>query len=58
LGAHTILVGVTPEVAQTVVQLGIDLSGIEVHSTLQVGLEHAMRRVSGGQRRGRVAERR
>jgi anti-anti-sigma factor len=59
LGAHTILVGVSPEVAQTVVQLGIDLSGIEVHSTLQVALEQAMRRLTASQRRQqRVAERR
>jgi ABC-type sugar transport system substrate-binding protein len=58
LGAHPILVGVAPEVAQTVVQLGIDLSGIEVHSTLQVALEQAMRRLAATQRRQqRVAER-
>ncbi|MEP7191098.1 MAG: substrate-binding domain-containing protein [Roseiflexaceae bacterium] len=41
LGSTTILVGITPEVAQTIVQLGIDLSGIVTHSNLQSGLAYA-----------------
>jgi len=45
LGTRSLLVGITPEVAQTVVQLGLDLSSIEAFSTLQVGLEHAMYRL-------------
>jgi rsbT co-antagonist protein RsbR len=38
LGASVILVGIRPEVAQSIVGLGIDLSGIRTHSTLQSAL--------------------
>lgn len=38
LGCQTILVGIRPEVAQTIVGLGIDLSSIETHSKLQAGI--------------------
>ncbi|MFL5804979.1 MAG: substrate-binding domain-containing protein [Roseiflexaceae bacterium] len=41
LGTRVILVGISPEVAQTVVQLGVDLSSLPTYSTLRVGLEHA-----------------
>lgn len=41
LGAHVILVGIAPEVAQTIVQLGIDLSSIMTRSTLKEGLRLA-----------------
>jgi ribose transport system substrate-binding protein len=43
LGALVMLVGISPEVAQTVVQLGVDLSSLPTYSSLQVGLEHARR---------------
>jgi ribose transport system substrate-binding protein len=45
LGTRVILVGISPEVAQTVVQLGVDLSSIPTYSSLQHGLEHAMTRM-------------
>jgi anti-anti-sigma factor len=41
LGTRVILVGISPEVAQTVVQLGVDLSSIPTYSSLQFGLEQA-----------------
>src|SRR5258706_3772743 len=41
LGTRVILVRISPEVAQTVVQLGVDLSSLPTYSTLRVGLEHA-----------------
>jgi ABC-type sugar transport system substrate-binding protein len=41
LGSMVILVGISPEVAQTLVQLGIDLSSIPTYSSLQFGLEYA-----------------
>jgi len=41
LGVHVVLVGIKPEVAQTIVQLGIDLSSMATQSTLQFGLEYA-----------------
>jgi anti-anti-sigma factor len=46
LGTRVILVGISPEVAQTVVQLGVDLSSLPTYSSLQFGLEHARTRMS------------
>jgi rsbT co-antagonist protein RsbR len=43
LGAQCALVGIGPEIAQTLVRLGVDLSGIETRGTLQDGLEWALR---------------
>lgn len=45
IGAHVILVGIGPEIAQTMVQLGIDVSSIEVGATLQSGIDLALRRM-------------
>jgi len=45
LGARVMLVGISPEVAQTVVQLGVDLSSLPTYSSLQFGLEHARKQV-------------
>jgi anti-anti-sigma factor len=42
LGARVILTGIRPEVAQTIVNLGLDLSSITSHSTLQSGIAHAL----------------
>jgi rsbT co-antagonist protein RsbR len=39
MGAHVTLVGIRPEVAQTLVMLGIDLRGIRTFSTLQAALK-------------------
>jgi rsbT co-antagonist protein RsbR len=41
LGAQCVLVGVSPEVAQTVVQLGVDLSQLVLRSSLQDGIVYA-----------------
>ncbi|WP_437669874.1 PAS domain-containing protein [Sorangium sp. So ce131] len=43
LGTRVVLTGVRPEVAQTLVTLGVDLSGITPLSTLQSGIAHALR---------------
>ncbi|MGQ9627109.1 MAG: GAF domain-containing protein, partial [Anaerolineae bacterium] len=43
LGAEVILVGITPQVAQTIVELGIDLSELTPRSELQDGIEYALR---------------
>ena len=45
LGCRTILVGVQPEIAQTVVGLGVDLRGLATRSTLAAGLQEALRLV-------------
>lgn len=43
LGAHVTLVGVRPEIAQSMVSLGIDLSFITTRATLSAAVEELMR---------------
>ncbi|MFL5803294.1 MAG: STAS domain-containing protein [Roseiflexaceae bacterium] len=43
LGTQTILVGLRPELAQTIVGLGLDLSGLLTQADLQSGVSYAMR---------------
>jgi PAS domain S-box-containing protein len=43
VGAKVILVGITPRVAQTIIELGMDLSAITTRSNLQGGVEYALR---------------
>jgi rsbT co-antagonist protein RsbR len=43
LGARVMLTGIRPEVAQTLVGLGADLSGIVTHGTLQSGIAAVLR---------------
>jgi rsbT co-antagonist protein RsbR len=43
MGAHVTLVGIRPEVAQTLITLGIDLRGIRTFSTLQAALNSEKR---------------
>jgi ribose transport system substrate-binding protein len=42
LGSRVMLTGLSPEVAQTVVSLGVDLSGLVTRSNLQSGIEYAL----------------
>jgi rsbT co-antagonist protein RsbR len=42
LGAEIVLVGISPEIAQTIVQLGVDLSKILTRSDLQAGFAYAL----------------
>ncbi len=44
LGAEALLVGITPEVAQTVVGLGVDLSALTTRGDLQSGIAYALSR--------------
>jgi DNA-binding LacI/PurR family transcriptional regulator/anti-anti-sigma regulatory factor len=52
LGVQAILTGIRPEVAQTLVGLGLDLSGITTQRDLQSGIAYALerRRLQGGKR--------
>jgi anti-anti-sigma regulatory factor len=44
LGAQVVLTGIRPEVAQTIVGLGVELSGVVTLSSLQSGIAYALRR--------------
>ncbi len=44
LGVHVVMVGMRPEVAQTLVQLGIPLGEVEVYSSLQQGIASLLHR--------------
>jgi anti-anti-sigma regulatory factor len=46
LGAQVMLTGIRPEVAQTLVALGIDLADIMTHSSLQRGIAYALHKRS------------
>jgi len=47
LGARSIVTGLSPKVAQTVVELGVELTGITTRANLRVGLEMALKMVKG-----------
>lgn len=42
LGAQVILTGIQPQIAQTLVHLGVDLRGIQTRSSLQAGIADAL----------------
>lgn len=44
LGAQVVLVGIGAEIAQTIVQLGVELSNIVTRSNLQSGIDYALTR--------------
>lgn len=46
LGTEPVLVGLRPELAQTIVGLGVDLSGLTTQADLQSGVSYAMRRAA------------
>ncbi len=43
MGAECILSGISPTIAQTIVHLGIDLTGIKTKSTMQEAMRYAIR---------------
>ena len=45
LGAMVVLTGVRPEIAQSLVHLGIDMSDITTRSSLSAGLKFALNRI-------------
>jgi len=46
LGCESLLVGISPQIAQTLVALGVDFSHIATRATLQQGLAHALERLN------------
>jgi rsbT co-antagonist protein RsbR len=55
LGSQTIIVGLRPELAQTIVGLGLDLAGLVAHADLRSGIEYATQRRREGYRPGHFA---
>ncbi|MEW6261807.1 MAG: STAS domain-containing protein [Thermodesulfobacteriota bacterium] len=45
LGTKCIMVGIKPDIAQSIVNIGIDLTGIETFSNLQAGLRAAFKQI-------------
>jgi len=43
LGAEVVITGIRPDVAQTLVTLGMDLQGIVTRGTLEAGIAYATR---------------
>ncbi|MDI1446384.1 AAA family ATPase [Polyangium sp. 6x1] len=48
LGAETVLTGIAPRIAQTLIGLGVDFGSFVTRGTLQSGMDYALRRVRGG----------
>ncbi len=44
LGAEAVLTGIRPEVAQTLVGLGVNLAGIVTHGSLKTGIDYALKK--------------
>lgn len=51
LGAQALLVGIIPEVAQTLVGLGVEFGTIRTRATLQSGFEYAQSQLARAGRR-------
>jgi rsbT co-antagonist protein RsbR len=47
IGARALLTGMSPMVAQLLVDLGADLSGIRTYGTLQAGIAFAVSQLGG-----------
>ncbi len=52
-GAETVIVGIQPEVAFSMVQLGLNLEGVTTALDLEEGLAFLDRRIKGDRMRGR-----
>ena len=42
LGANVVLVGISPEIAQTMTQIGVDISQLQTQANLQAGIAYAL----------------
>ena len=44
LGAECVLTGMNPQIAQTVVHMGVDMEGVVTRRSLREGLKHCISR--------------
>jgi anti-anti-sigma factor len=44
VGAEVVLTGIQPSIARTLIELGVDLSGVVTRGTLKSGIAYALRR--------------
>jgi len=54
LGADVVLTGISPVVAQTLIELGVEMGTLKTLSTLERGIAHALRRRSSAKARARI----
>jgi len=52
LGAECVLTGINPTIAQTIVQMGLTLTGVATHRSLRSALQHYVVRMSEGAQEG------
>jgi len=50
LGANCLLTGINPAIAQTIIHMGVDLSGVSTHRSLRNALQHYLDRLAPGAR--------
>jgi rsbT co-antagonist protein RsbR len=46
LGAECVLTGINPNIAQTIVHMGLELSGVATHRSLRSALQHYVDRAA------------
>ncbi|MGK3965425.1 response regulator [Sorangium sp. So ce118] len=51
LGAKTVITGIRAELAQTLIDLGVDLSAVVTRGTLKSGISYALKQAGGGAQR-------
>jgi rsbT co-antagonist protein RsbR len=47
LGAECVLTGINPQIAQTLIHMGVDMDGVVTHRSLRDALQHFIRRKPG-----------
>ncbi|MFW5875757.1 MAG: STAS domain-containing protein [Myxococcota bacterium] len=52
LGARCVLSGINPNIAQTIVHMGVDMGGIETHRTMRSALAAFVKEMAGSRRGG------
>jgi anti-anti-sigma factor len=54
LGAETVITGIRPKIAQTLIALDVNLESFMTMATLQSGMEYALKRARGDRTKGKA----